>query len=473
MSPRLRQCAWLLVFALAYVFTPALFELDDAYISLHSARALLSGGDTVFGSPALTGVTSPPYVGLIAVLLAGGFPALRIATAAGLTAFTLSLWMLGSALYLSPARRLILVAVTLGSGYTLVNATNGLETGWALATSTALIVFAYRGQHLAAGAAAGLLPLLRPDLAPASALVLAWALWNRSWGERAQTIAVAAAIVVPTLLWVRLDTGAWLPRTMEAKRLWFSEACRPFPFRARLAAVALGEAALQLAVPVTGLVMLWRDPMGRVGLAAAGASLTAYLFLLPGGLAHNHYRYTYAILLPWAAYGMARAMGYRAESRAITARLALLALLVPVAGRWTSDPDIGAEMIAASRWLDASLGSDAVVLVHDAGTPSELARSRLVDIVGLKTPGSIAVHARVTGPTCGAGRPQAIAEIARSSAASHFMVLKEWDAIFKMTDGLRQEGFSLTPLRESGRIERGYTVFRLERNTQSGTIRSR
>jgi hypothetical protein len=79
----------------AWLLTPDVPWLDDAYISVDSAQSLLAGGDAQYGAPSLTGVTSPPYVLLLSILLGLGFgplSALRVASALGLAALALALW---------------------------------------------------------------------------------------------------------------------------------------------------------------------------------------------------------------------------------------------------------------------------------------------------------------------------------------------------------------------------------------------
>ena len=160
----------------AYCLTPPLARLDDAYIALHSARVVLSGHDPVFGAPALAGATSPVYVALLTAILgfgiATGDSALRLANALGIVAFAAGSGTLAE-LSSSRSAPLALVAVTLGSGVVvLFNLTNGLETGWAMATLTFAIASARAGRFVLAAGATGLLPFFRPDLAPASVIVL-------------------------------------------------------------------------------------------------------------------------------------------------------------------------------------------------------------------------------------------------------------------------------------------------------------
>src|SRR5438128_10490087 len=94
--------------AAAYLVTPALFDLDDAYIALHSADVAVRGSDLVYGAPALAGATSPAYVAsLIGMLLVGveGVYALRVVSALGLVAYGFALLQLGRTLDTSPQRQ--------------------------------------------------------------------------------------------------------------------------------------------------------------------------------------------------------------------------------------------------------------------------------------------------------------------------------------------------------------------------------
>src|SRR5262249_3021598 len=101
----------------------------------------------------------------------------------------------------------------------------------------------------------------------------------------------------------------------------------------------------------------------------------------------------------------------------------------------------------------------ATLLVHDAGGVSEFAHRRAVDLVGLKTPSSIAAHLRWTWPSCGVDRRTALAAIAERSGASYFVALTGWDEPLRAD--LQAGGFALTPLRQPAAGERGYTVYRL------------
>ena len=257
----------------AYRLTPPLARLDDAYIALHSARVALSGHDPIFGVPALVGATSPAYVALLTGILAAGVTdgdtALRLANALGIVAFAWSVWYLAGVEKLSLARRVALVIVALGSGVIIpFNLTNGLETGWAIATLTFAIAAACAGQTLSVAVATGLLPFLRPDLAPASAVVLLYAIRGRRRSEQIHAIATAVVVAAPWLVWTRLDTGSWVTQTMRAKQFFYAEGCGPWLEKALTVFRATGFGLSQLFPLSLGLVALTRHRLGRAGLLA-------------------------------------------------------------------------------------------------------------------------------------------------------------------------------------------------------------
>src|SRR5262245_30396341 len=131
----------------AFLVTPPLARLDDAYIALHSARVVVSRHDPVFGVPALVGATSPVYVALLTAILGSGIAdgdtALGLANTLGIVAFAGAVWYLAETIGLSLPRRLALIVTAIGSGILVfVNLTNGLETGWAIAVLTFAIACA-------------------------------------------------------------------------------------------------------------------------------------------------------------------------------------------------------------------------------------------------------------------------------------------------------------------------------------------
>jgi hypothetical protein len=447
----------------AYLIAPTLFVLDDAYIALHSARTILAGHDRIYGAAPLIGATSPPYVALLSVLTWLHLPALRVASALGLALFAWSMFALARARGVSLYRSALLPVLVLSTGYTLANAVNGLETGLAMAVAIWLLVFAVRDSIVGVSLLAGLLPLLRPDLAPCAGFVWLFVL-GRHRRARDWTIAVAFSLVVvlPFLLWVRVDTGAWLPQTMSAKAAWFAEACRPWSVKLNMTRQALADVlgGEQLAPISLAALALVFTPLGRVGLLASLVTLAAYAAILPGGLFHNTYRYTYAIAVPWIVYGLAEAAATSAAPRVIDGLLALVTAFAV----WAMPPVVRAlhpsttDLVETPAWVEAHTPADAVILVHDAGAISEFAMHPAVDMVGLKTPSSMAAHNRWTAPSCGIERSKAVSAIARSSHASYMIVTPAWDSIFHLRDGLTREGMPTTLIWTAPRG--GYRVYR-------------
>lgn len=456
--------------SVAWLLTPSLFDLDDAYIALHSAQVAVDGVDPVFGVSALTGATSPAYVALLAALIRAGIPgmlALRLATAAGAAAYALALWRLGNVLALSSRHTIALIALTLGSGLTLMQATNGLETGWALALSTWLLSDAIRGRAVVVAAGAALLPFLRPDLAPAAVVLGLYASRGRPLRERAIGLGIGLLVASPLLLWVHHDTGEWLPQTLQAKALFFAEMCRPLQAKAIAVYAALSNYLLLMAPLAVCALALWRDALGRCGLAAIALTLAAFLIAFPGGLFHNDSRYLYAIATPWLSLGAALQFsrgGLLARTPAIVVLLGAALAVRPLV-----QPDRGAlaaELQDASSWVEQSVPQDEAVLIHDAGAISVFARHRAIDLVGLKSNASIEAHRRWTMPSCGRERAIAVADIALRSHASYAVLASAWDDIFHLRSGLEASGFTMTPLRSPSPGQRGYTVYRLDADVQ-------
>jgi hypothetical protein len=391
-----------------------------------------------------------------------GMLALRIVNAAGLAALVFALWRLGGALKLRTALRLALTALTLASGLVLMQATNGLETGWALALLTCLISEAYRRNVRVTAAGAALLPFLRPDLTPAAAALVAFAWRGLPWREKAGAVTIASLVSLPLLLWLRLDTGAWAPQTMQAKVAFFAEMCQPLGLKGIAVYGAVSKVLLVMGPITLFAAVLWRERLGRYGLAAVAATLAAYLIYFPAGLWHNDSRYLYAIFTPWLSFGAGLRLsrgGAIASMPVVSATLAATLAIWPFVQ--PSHADFAVETRAAAEWVDAHLPSDAVVLVHDAGAISVFAHRRAVDMVGLKTVSSIAAHQRWTMRSCGRDRARAVAEIAWASHASHVMLVSDWDEMFQLRSGLEANGFTLTALRQARPNSRGYTIYRL------------
>ena len=125
------------------------------------------------------------------------------------------------------------------------------------------------------------------------------------------------------------------------------------------------------------------------------------------------------------------------------------------------------ELAGVAAWCNANLPPQAKLLIHDAGYISCATKFRMIDCVGLKTPSSIPFHARITEPSKGEERGIAVHQIALLNKPDYLIMLDKWDGFFKITAGLRQNGWKLTPLRgnETG-LKRYYEVYSLSFKAQ-------
>ncbi len=453
------------------------FPLDDSYIVLHAIDVAATGRDAAFpGTPWLAGVTSPVFAVLALVLRAflGGPAALQMGNALGVGALTAGLVRVYTA---RPHTRLLAplaVLVAFVAGRALLHYSNGLETGLACATLVWLLALA-DGDETHTGPAlpllAGVAPFVRPELGLLSLLLLGdRALARRALDPRAQATALARDLgwaSLAALPWAALNLrtlGALLPNTVEAKAAFFAESCEPFTVRAQHVMVALIQFAVHLGPALLGGVLLGQRRAGRVAWAFALGMLLAYGHRLPGALMHNQQRYT-QLLAPLGLVGIAFARDTVNLRRVQWALLGLALVyggitLRPHLTERTQARMLGrGELRNLSRWVRASLPPGSVLLAHDIGYLSATTSFRMVDLVGLRTPSSVASHRAHTLATCGAGRGDAVVEIARRTHPTHLVVYALWDGLFHFTDALHRAGFGIRALHVS---PGGYAVLALD-----------
>jgi hypothetical protein len=450
------------VVAIAWLITPATPPLDDAYIVVHSSEVLRRGVDAAYRAPALTGITSPAFLLIVFLFqsLAGGLAGLRLATAAGVAAFVLGVWVLAGAAGATGPRRWLVLIAALSAGPTAINLVNGLETGWTSALLAWALAGVLLGKPLLVAAASGLVPALRPDLAPLAAALVAVAAWNegrRGW----RVAAVSVAIALPFIVWIRLNTGAWWPSTMDAKRLFFAEGCLSAEMKAGIAARHLAAWAAVAAPIAAGVIASLRDRLGRIAVSAAALAIGVYGWSLPGALYHNEYRYLVPMLTPIGVYGFARMISARTRGALVAAAILIAIGSVTLRGYGLGRRSDAQELQQIAAWATANFPSGARVLVHDAGVISTVEGIHVVDVVGLKTPPSIEAHRRWTWPSCGVERGRAVDAIARAARPDYFIVLDRWDEIFHFTNDLERLGWELTLVNTPSGLERSYSVYRI------------
>jgi hypothetical protein len=464
----------LAIAALASMLGPH-FPIDDAYITLRNAEFTRSLVDPVFGAAhPWTGSTSVLHTALVflagrvvpgpwASWVVGGLSAIAYATG------IVRLAVAGRA---PAAITFLALVVGLLGGLTPFQLANGMETGLAMATTTWALALALDPRPAwGLPVLAGAMPFVRPELAALAVPLLA--VWTSVEAGRrpdagpglvaARGVALLVAAAAPLAAVSFVQTGMVIPATVAAKAAWFSEGCAPVGDRTstvlralRTQWNAMGPAALVSAFLPTSAV-------GLAALAFVASTLGAFWWFLPGGLFHNDYRYM-AVFTPVVLLGGVLACRFGSAMRALVlvvltwgavhaienADLAIRHLAEAVAFTRT-------ELVPLASWVDASTPADSVLLVHDVGFIGRAAHRRMVDVVGLKSPPSSEVHGRVTAPHCGRDRSKAISEIARGAGATHLVVLDGWERIYGIAEGLRKEGWRLTPLREGA-----YRVYRME-----------
>ena len=441
-SPRATALTLFCVLLLTLLLVlPKRFAIDDAYITLHNARVLMSGvRDPMYGTSYLVGATSAIHLALLALagllfpLPTASFVILLVA----ILLYAVGLERLARDAGLTGWKPFAIVLIGLLWGNSVIHLLNGLETGIAMAAVTWLLLLANDRRWLPW--LCGLAPFIRPEL-----LLLAGPLFARLlWRERSlQLILPAIVASLPWAAWYWVETGMPLPSTGAAKIFFFAEYQASFSAKiARACQVLFVSALPPLLLGILGY--------GRVSAGwCAGLFVFAWLSLslttLPSSLHWNEGRYT-ATLIPALLYGLIGVIN--SESRVTDFLAALFVAIVLGMG-------INSAMLYRAQVQQASgpyrpavavskLHPNSVVLLHDAGWLSWAhPRVRLVDVVGLKSPKSQKWHRAYTRRTCGWDR--ALDAIARESHATHLVAI-DWGFWVCVKTNLERAGWNVTPV---------------------------
>lgn len=462
------------------------FPMDDAYIVQHSAAGVLLGEETRFlDSSPLAGATSRWHV----ILLAGFGLLLPIASAqvflAAVAAFAylIGVWTLARGEQTSVLQAMGVTFLAALAGATPYHMFNGLETGMAMAALVWTFVGFTRPRpaHRAWWLLIGALPFIRPELMLWSALLLLRAMYNDGRTEQLgariryalEAVLLATLAIAPVILVLALTGEDVLAATASGKEAFFAEGCRPLSERLGMFAGALSEASGMVGVILAAPFLVTASRMRWVSLAFIISFLVIYALKFPGGLTHNAYRYLH-LLAPFLILGLVSPLRHsEPRSRTIGASALAVCLVISLFGApkvWriyeASLDNARHRNTATAEWVANHLPADAVVMVHDAGVISLHGQQKLVDLVGLKTAGSLAIQKETTFRTCSRD-PRAMAAIAARYNATHLLTSNDWNARFELTKGLEAAGWRVRRI-DGDRGETSTSVFEL--SPPSGSI---
>ncbi|MFT4792588.1 MAG: hypothetical protein ACJAVR_001228 [Paracoccaceae bacterium] len=445
------------------------FPLDDAYIVLFNVRALVEGAPNFPAELPLTGATSLLHTLLTApfAALLGPETGLWVLCWLGVAVAASGALTLGRTVGLSPGWSAALTIAALSMGRAPIVLINGLETSWAMAALLWICVCFARDPVSRIGAfLCGILPFIRPELGLFSLILMLGAAKNLR-SRRRDMLLAAALCIGPALALLAVQwtlSGSPLPRTGEAKRLFFGIAALDFAPRIAVFLRDLGRFLPTMGLLWVGALLVRGDAPRRVYGAAVLLAVVAAVFYgrIPF---QNASRFMWFVMPPmvFALAVVAAGDGRRAllAKGAIAVSLALnlwsLASRVPADMRTTADARTA--QYAQGTWVRANLDPARTLLVHDVGFVSWGTDQRLVDFVGLKTPGSIAVHRRLTGVQGIAALPEALDEILRGAEACAMLVLRDWNRWKRFAVGLRERGWTAQQI--SGEEMPRYVAFRV------------
>jgi hypothetical protein len=461
------------LFSTAWITNPV-YPIDDAYITLHNAKALLNGYDYNYDniSP-LAGTTSLVHLLLVAMAmpLIGDWSSWFVAWFA-ITLFTVGTLRLAVSYKLTAPHSYLLLALALTSGLIWYQLLNGLETGLAMAFIVYLLAYASEETEnslKACGFLAGLSPFIRPELIALSGLIILWKielLIRKEGGIKQITILFLYALLgfTPFAAFSIWQVGGVFPLTVDAKRAFFAEDSADFADKLKVVLNGIKLFFKQIGFLSLGLLVLPFTSLGRICIGFMAVFYVVYFLQLPGALHHYFFRYQY-ILLPFLLIGAVIAFSSEKKViRILCSGLGLFALLFSIysfksnllyytdSNNFTKN-----ELEPLAAWTNANIPANQTILIHDAGYMAHFTNFRLVDFVGLKTPSAIALHKQLTNPSRGQKRIDAI-EIIAKQADAHYLIMRDgWEDSYGVAQGLKSRGWIVEMIRPGA-----YQTYRIE-----------
>jgi hypothetical protein len=432
------------------------FPLDDSWIHLQFARNLHDfGAFSFFGHDMVTaGSTSPLYTFLLAIAFFLTTNEFLMSYALGVAAHAAGAFVLYTVLT-EDYRADTLVALSISilfalHGRLLWAAASGMETTLFILTLLAALHFYEQQRPVALGVAAGLSVWTRPEGLLLIAVLFADAAYRKFWVRndapgtspfRAESLKAAVltgmVLIGGYFLMNLLLSGTLLPNTFAAKTAYYASGGNAYP--ARVWEFLTGGPMLPFALLATaGLLPLVRDVRKRrrslalIPLLWVAALVGAYAWKLP--VLHLQGRYMMP-LIPFVL--LLAALGVR-EIHDLLGRLgrtamirgsALTGTIMAVCLAWTvyhaagtatkyalHCAHIAERQVRTAHWIRENLPEDAVVATHDIGALGFYSQRRIVDMVGLVSPGMIATI----------GRPELLPQSLVAQGVSHLAVLRSW-----------------------------------------------
>jgi hypothetical protein len=443
--------------AVYWVDGGAAFPTDDAFINLHNAQVLRLGHDDSYpGVPALIGATSGAHLALLFAVeqfIRSGTTALFVLSCLIGLAYVAGVFCVGINVGCSRLEASLIALLGIFLAGTLFQLLNGMDTGLAMAAvawNIKLLTDQRRALWLAV--LCGVMPFVRPELGflSAGSMLILISDDDHKVGFKTAAVALAVCSAVPFLVWYWIDTGSFVPNTVNAKMYYFAERYAAWPDKAGLVLRAITEAIVASFPLFLCLRFIRPRAIGFLFGLFIVVFAGSFFWKFPGGLLHNGGRYLY-VFVPIVLFGVA--CGLVSASRRHTLRLAAISVLFLPLGlhaqyTWYRTNITGnrASLTDLVSWLDANVPGRPTVMVHDAGYIAYAGRFPLVDLVGLKTPDAAKFHEQLTYPSAGELRSSAVAKIALAYKPQYFVVLQDWDQTFQLVAGLRGNGWGAKEL---------------------------
>jgi hypothetical protein len=461
------------LFSTAWITNPV-YPIDDAYITLHNAKALLSGYDYNYDNVSpLAGTTSLVHLLLVAmaVPLMGDWSSWFVAWLAT-TLLALGTFKLACSYKLTIFNSYLLVAIALTSGLIWYQLLNGLETGLAMAFIVWLLAFVSEAKESsvkACGFLAGLSPFIRPEMIALSGLIILWKtefLIRKDGNIDQVKILFLYALLgfAPFAVFSIWQVGSVFPLTIDAKRAFFSEDSADYAYKLSVVLDGIKIFFSQIGFLSLGLLFLPFTSLGRICLGFMTVFYVVYFLQLPGALHHYFFRYQY-ILLPLLLIGAVTVLSSEKKFiRILSVGIGLFALSFSAYSfksnllyYTNSNSFTKNELEPLAIWTKANIPADQTILIHDAGYIAHFTNFRLVDFVGLKTPTAITFHKQLTNPSSGQKRIDAI-EIIAKQAKAHYLIMRDgWEDSFGVARELKARGWTVEMIRPGA-----YQTYRIE-----------